>query len=192
MARFLRCLFAAFQLAGVSAMKSSAIFPFGLKKIPVSAWLFFGVFGIRLFSLAKLTESQFLVPHSGDMQFYNDWALRILGGHWVDHTAFYGLPLYAYLLATIYAVCGHNPFVPGLSPSLPRRGDSGVNLPDWRFDLCACNRENDAARSAIRRIHRAPGGDRLGLFPACAGLFNHHHADGVAGFCFLVCCLADR
>jgi tetratricopeptide (TPR) repeat protein len=95
-------------------MKSPAIFPFGLKKIPVSAWLFFGVFGIRLFSLAKLTESQFLVPHSGDMQFYNDWALRILGGHWVDHTAFYGLPLYAYLLATIYAVCGHNPFVPGL------------------------------------------------------------------------------
>ena len=80
----------------------------------MSAWLFFGVFGIRLFSLAKLTESQFLVPRSGDMQFYNDWALRILGGHWVDHTAFYGLPLYAYLLATIYAVCGHNPFVPGL------------------------------------------------------------------------------
>jgi len=47
------------------------------------------------------------------MYFYNDWALRILHGQWTDHLAFYGLPLYAYLLAGIYKVCGYTPFVPG-------------------------------------------------------------------------------
>jgi Flp pilus assembly protein TadD len=93
-------------------MKFFASFPFKLKTSPV-VWLFLGVLALRLYSLALLTESQFLPPRSGDMQFYNDWALRILAGNWTDHLAFYGLPLYAYLLATIYALCGHNPFVPG-------------------------------------------------------------------------------
>ena len=48
------------------------------------------------------------------MQFYNEWALRIVRGNWTEHTAFYGLPLYAYLLAGIYKICGYGPFVPGL------------------------------------------------------------------------------
>src|SRR4030095_6255774 len=68
----------------------------------------------RLLVLVRLTESQFLLPSSGDMFFYNDWALRILRGNWTEHTAFYGLPLYAYLLAGIYKICGYSPFVPGL------------------------------------------------------------------------------
>jgi hypothetical protein len=76
--------------------------------------LFFFVVLLRVFALARLTESQFLLPGGGDMQFYNDWALRILRGNWTEHTAFYGLPLYAYLLAGIYKVCGYSPFVPGL------------------------------------------------------------------------------
>ncbi len=86
---------------------------FRLKNVRVDVYLFLFVLAVRLYGLAKLTESQFLLPNSGDMQFYNDWALRILHGNWTDHTAFYGLPLYAYLLAVIYWVCGHNPFVPG-------------------------------------------------------------------------------
>jgi Tfp pilus assembly protein PilF len=76
--------------------------------------LFVGVFIVRLFALVRLTDSQFLLPSGGDMQFYNDWALRILQGHGTEHTAFYGLPLYAYLLAGIYKICGYSPFVPGL------------------------------------------------------------------------------
>jgi uncharacterized membrane protein YqjE len=48
------------------------------------------------------------------MHFYNDWALRILRGQWTDHLAFYGLPLYAYLLAAIYKIAGYTPFVPGV------------------------------------------------------------------------------
>ena len=77
-------------------------------------YLFLGVFLFRLLALARLTDSQFLLPSGGDMQFYNDWALRILRGEWTEQTAFYGLPLYAYLLAAIYKVCGYSPFVPGL------------------------------------------------------------------------------
>lgn len=77
-------------------------------------YLFLGVFLFRLLALARLTDSQFLLPSGGDMQFYNDWALRILRGEWTERTAFYGLPLYAYLLAAIYKICGYSPFVPGL------------------------------------------------------------------------------
>ncbi len=77
-------------------------------------YLFLGVFLFRLLALARLTESQFLLPSGGDMHFYNEWALRILRGEWTEQTAFYGLPLYAYLLAAIYKVCGYSPFVPGL------------------------------------------------------------------------------
>lgn len=87
---------------------------FSLRHFPTAAWVFLGVFLLRLVVLVRLTDSQFLLPNAGDMQFYNNWALRILRGDWTPHTAFYGLPLYAYLLAAIYKVCGYSPFVPGL------------------------------------------------------------------------------
>ncbi len=48
------------------------------------------------------------------MRFYDDWAQRILHGQWTDQMAFYGLPLYAYLLAGVYKLFGYGPFVPGL------------------------------------------------------------------------------
>ncbi len=77
-------------------------------------YIFLSVFLFRLLALVRLTESQFLLPSGGDMHFYNEWALRILRGEWTEGAAFYGLPLYAYLLAGIYKVFGYSPFVPGL------------------------------------------------------------------------------
>ncbi len=47
------------------------------------------------------------------MQFYDDWAKQILHGRWSDHQAFYGLPLYPFLIALLYGVFGYSPFVPG-------------------------------------------------------------------------------
>ena len=47
------------------------------------------------------------------MHFYDDWARQILHGRLMDHFAFYGLPLYAYLLAFLYKLFGYSPFVPG-------------------------------------------------------------------------------
>ncbi len=82
--------------------------------IPLAFYLFLAVLAVRLFALVRLTGSEFLLPSAGDMHFYNDWALRILRGARGETTAFYGLPLYPYLLAAIYKVCGYSPFVPGL------------------------------------------------------------------------------
>jgi tetratricopeptide (TPR) repeat protein len=76
-------------------------------------YIFAFVFLVRLVALARLTSSPFLLPSSGDMHFYNDWARQILHGRFTDHFAFYGLPLYAYLLAFLYKLFGYSPFVPG-------------------------------------------------------------------------------
>ena len=67
-----------------------------------SHYIFAAVLLLRLIVLARLSASAFLLPNSGDMQFYNEWARRIVGGQWTDHHAFYGLPLYPYLLAFLY------------------------------------------------------------------------------------------
>jgi Tfp pilus assembly protein PilF len=76
--------------------------------------VFAAVFLLRLFVLARLASSPFLLPSRGDMHFYNDWAQRILQGEVSAHLAFYGLPGYAYLLALLYHLFGYNLFVPGL------------------------------------------------------------------------------
>jgi hypothetical protein len=76
-------------------------------------YVFAFVFLIRLIALARLTSSPSLLPTGGDMHFYDDWARQILNGRFTDHFAFYGLPLYAYLLAFLYKVFGYSPFVPG-------------------------------------------------------------------------------
>jgi Tfp pilus assembly protein PilF len=78
-----------------------------------SHYLFAAVFLLRLIVLARLTGSPFLLPNSGDMHFYNEWAQRILHGQIAEHHAFYGLPLYPYLLACLYALFGYSPFIPG-------------------------------------------------------------------------------
>jgi hypothetical protein len=77
-------------------------------------YVFAIVFLLRIIVLARLTVSPFLLPMRGDMHFYDDWAQRILHGQLTDHLAFYGLPLYAYLLALIYKLGGYGPFIPGL------------------------------------------------------------------------------
>ena len=76
-------------------------------------FLFVGVFLFRLFALARLSASPFLLPSGGDMYFYNDWAQRILRGEADSAFAFYGLPGYAYLLAFLYKAFGYSPFIPG-------------------------------------------------------------------------------
>jgi len=139
-------------------MKPFATFRSSLKAVPACTWLFLGVFAIRLYSLVLLTQSQFLPPHSGDMQFYNDWGLRILAGKWTDHAAFYGLPLYAYLLATIYAICGHNPFVPGF---LQACLDAATAVLIYRIGASVFAAPNEEA--PLRRPHSAQS---IGLLAA--------------------------
>jgi len=80
--------------------------------------VFASVLFLRVAVLTRLTGSAFLLPSRGDMHFYNDWAQRILRGAITDHLAFYGLPLYAYVLAFFYKIFGYNPFIPGLFQAL--------------------------------------------------------------------------
>jgi len=75
-------------------------------------YVFAFVFLVRLIALTRLTSSPFFLPSGGDMHFYDNWARQILHGRYTDHFAFYGLPLYAYLLAFLYKVFGYSPFVP--------------------------------------------------------------------------------
>jgi tetratricopeptide (TPR) repeat protein len=77
-------------------------------------YVFAFVFLVRLIALARLASSPLLFPSGSDPQFYDNWAKQILHGHWTDHQAFYGLPLYPFLLATVYGIFGYSPFVPGL------------------------------------------------------------------------------
>jgi len=86
----------------------------GQGSVGIPVYIFAAVALVRAVVLTRLSASAFLLPSRGDMHFYNDWALRILQGQWTDHHAFYGLPLYPYLLALIYKGFGYSPFVPGL------------------------------------------------------------------------------
>lgn len=95
-------------------------------------YLFAAVFLLRLVALVQFSHSPLFLPVRGDMHFYNEWAQRILRGEFDLHTAFYGLPLYAYALAGVYRVFGYNPFIPGLLQSLI---DSGTAVLVYLFTV---------------------------------------------------------
>jgi tetratricopeptide (TPR) repeat protein len=76
-------------------------------------YIFAAVLLVRLVVLIRLASSPLLLPTGSDMHFYDEWAKQILHGHWTDHQAFYGLPLYPYLIALLYRLFGYGPFVPG-------------------------------------------------------------------------------
>src|SRR3712207_4310013 len=107
--------------AGDEKLKRKAVLSCG--SVPPGAYIFAAVFLFRLVLLLRLTGSPFLLPGQGDMHFYNEWAQRILRGELTDYRAFYGLPLYPYILALLYKVLGYNPFIPGLLQVL---ADSGT------------------------------------------------------------------
>ena len=107
----------------------------GRFRLQLGHFVFAGAFLLRLFALVRLTTSPFLLPSRGDMQFYNDWAQRILHGQVTEQVAFYGLPGYAYLLALLYKVFGYNPFVPGL---LQAGFDAGIAVLIYRMALRTC------------------------------------------------------
>lgn len=91
-----------------------------------AVWLFTLTFLVRLLALMQHADSDQLVPRGDDMQFYNDWALRITRGEFTDGKAFYGLPGYAWILAGVYTVAGFNPLAVGLIQALLDAGTSAI------------------------------------------------------------------
>jgi TolA-binding protein len=96
------------------------------QSLGLAHYIFAFVLLVRLIVLLRLTVSPFLFPMRGDMHFYDNWAQRILHGQLTDHFAFYGLPLYAYLLALIYKLAGYGPFIPGLLQACVEAGTAVV------------------------------------------------------------------
>jgi Flp pilus assembly protein TadD len=111
-----------------------------------SHYLFATVFLLRLIVLLRLTRSPFLLPNSGDMHFYNEWAQRILHGQVIEHHAFYGLPLYPYLLACLYALFGYSPFIPGFLQAIL---DGGTAVLLYKLAVKIFSRRAPAGRPAV-------------------------------------------
>jgi tetratricopeptide (TPR) repeat protein len=81
-------------------------------------WVFSVTLLVRVVVLTRFADTPFLVPQGDDMYFYHSWGIRILGGQFTDHQAFYGLPGYAFLLALTYLIVGVQPFFVGLLQSV--------------------------------------------------------------------------
>lgn len=108
-------------------------------------YIFAGVFLFRLVVLLRLASSPLLLPTGSDMHFYDEWAKQILHGHWTDHQAFYGLPLYPFLIALLYRLFGYGPFVPG---SFQACLDAGTAVLIYKITVQAmAGRSSDAGKA---------------------------------------------
>ncbi len=115
-------------------------------------YVFAGVLFVRLYALMRLSGSPFLLPSRGDMHFYNEWAQRIVDGQLTDHLAFYGLPLYAYLLAFLYKLFGYSPFLPAL---LQACLEAGTAVLIYKIARRVFGRSSGSGATAV------PAGDRV-------------------------------
>jgi tetratricopeptide (TPR) repeat protein len=130
--------------------------------------IFATVLFFRLFALSRLSSSAFLLPGRGDMHFYNDWAQRILRGELTDHLAFYGLPLYAYLLAFLYRIVGYNPFVPGFFQACL---DAGTAVLAYAIALKIFDPNEHASAGGAERLLPARRVELVGVTAAFAWFF---------------------
>ena len=87
------------------------------RRCPLWLWVFLAAFMVQFALLISISGTNYFLPDSDDMKFYNDWARRIAAGQWSDGKAFYGMPGFAYALAAIYSVTGYehefSPFLIG-------------------------------------------------------------------------------
>jgi len=113
----------------------------------IAHYIFAFVFLVRLVALFRLSASPVLLPSGSDMQFYDDWAKQILHGHWTDYRAFYGLPLYPFLVALLYGVFGYSPFVPGFFQACLDAGTAAL-IYKITFRLLTREAPNGSVKSA--------------------------------------------
>jgi tetratricopeptide (TPR) repeat protein len=132
-----------------------------------SHYLFAAVFLLRLIVLLRLTSSPFLLPNSGDMHFYNEWAQRILHGQIHEHHAFYGLPLYPYLLAFLYALFGYSPFIPGFVQAI-LDGGTAVLIYKLAVEIFSCPTPPAVAgpENSTRNFFKRCRGECIGVVAA--------------------------
>jgi tetratricopeptide (TPR) repeat protein/4-amino-4-deoxy-L-arabinose transferase-like glycosyltransferase len=90
--------------------------PARLEALAAVAWALPAVLALalalRLAHLVALEHSPFGEALVLDARYYDAWAKQIAAGTWVATSPFWVDPLYAYVLAVIYAVAGHNLLLP--------------------------------------------------------------------------------
>jgi tetratricopeptide (TPR) repeat protein len=62
---------------------------------------------LRLAHWAAVRHAPFVAELAMDSQEYDRWAREIAAGDWLGHGVFFQAPLYPYLLALVYKLCGH-------------------------------------------------------------------------------------
>ncbi len=74
--------------------------------------IFLSAFILRCFYFTFLKEHYFFFDHpSTDVVYFQDWAKDIATGHWLGNKTFYGLPLFAYVLALLYRLTLFKTFI---------------------------------------------------------------------------------
>ena len=63
---------------------------------------------LRLAHWAAVRRAPFIAELAMDSREYDRWAREIAGGDWLGHGVFFQAPLYPYLLALLYRVCGRS------------------------------------------------------------------------------------
>lgn len=77
--------------------------------------IFIIAFSIRFFYLSEIKDHPFFTNPQLDSRYYDDWALGIAQGNWIGgDKVYWASPFYAYFLAIVYRIFGHNYLVVGV------------------------------------------------------------------------------
>ncbi|HEX9916865.1 MAG TPA: tetratricopeptide repeat protein [candidate division Zixibacteria bacterium] len=84
------------------------------KEFLIFVFIFIFSFALRLIYLLQIKDNPYFASPTMDPLYHDIWAQDIANGNWVGNKAFFRAPFYAYFLALIYKVFGHNYFIPRL------------------------------------------------------------------------------
>ncbi|MGB3341463.1 MAG: glycosyltransferase family 39 protein [bacterium] len=71
-------------------------------------------FGIRLLNLEIIKDNPFFKYPIMDEKYHDEWAQEVAGGKVFDRVPYYRAPAYSYFLGLVYAVFGHDYYIPRL------------------------------------------------------------------------------
>ncbi len=70
-------------------------------------YIFLLALGVRLLFLHQWSQTPYASELLSDAKYFDEWAVRIAGGEWLQGRVFYQSPVYAYFLAAVYKIFGH-------------------------------------------------------------------------------------
>jgi tetratricopeptide (TPR) repeat protein len=76
--------------------------------------VFLLAFVLRLIYLLQVKSNPHFFSPSMDPLYHDIWAQNIAGGNWIGGKVFFRAPFYAYFLAIVYKIFGHNYIIPRL------------------------------------------------------------------------------